>query len=65
MIQLQEKLKIEKTILNKMIEENNGQLNNDFILEQSKKVDNLIVKYQKTKLYCISKIFNEGIRKIR
>lgn len=53
MIQLQENLRKEQAILNKMIEENNGQLNNDFILEQSKKVDKLIVTYHKLKAHCI------------
>lgn len=55
MIQLQESLKKEQAILDKMIEENNGELNNDFILEQSRKVDKLIVTYQKLKAHCILK----------
>ena len=41
------KLNTEKKILNKMIENNNWVLSNDFILEQSRIVDKLILAYKK------------------
>lgn len=54
MVRLEEKLKKEKEKLNRMIERCNGNLTNDLILEQSRKVDSLIVSYQKVKRYCLS-----------
>ncbi|WAG76161.1 hypothetical protein [Clostridium estertheticum] len=51
MIILLEKLNMEKSILNKMIE-NNGDLSNNFILEQSRIVDKLIVAYNMKKMEC-------------
>lgn len=54
MVGLEEKLKMEKKKLDKIIANSDGNLTNDFILEQSRKVDNLIVAYQKIKLRCIS-----------
>lgn len=53
MVRLEEKLRKEKEKLDKMIEKCNGNLTNDFVLEQSRKVDNLIVTYQKLKKRCI------------
>ena len=38
---------MEKKILNKMIENNEGVLSNNFILEQSRIVDKLIIAYKK------------------
>ncbi|MGH4137570.1 hypothetical protein [Clostridium sp.] len=40
---------MEKKILNKMIENNDGVLSNDFILNQSRIVDKLIIDYKKKK----------------
>lgn len=54
MVGLEEKLKMEKKKLDEIIANSDGKLTNDFILEQSRKVDNLIVAYQKVKLRCIS-----------
>lgn len=54
MVGLEEKLKMEKKKLDEIIANSDGNLTNDFILEQSRKVDNLIVAYQKVKLRCIS-----------
>lgn len=45
-------IKKEKDILNKMIEECYGDINNDSILEQSIKVDKYIVEYLRTKRGC-------------
>lgn len=53
MVRLEEKLRKEKEKLDEMIEKCNGNLTNDFVLEQSRKVDNLIVSYQKLKKRCI------------
>lgn len=53
MVRLEEKLRKEKEKLDEMIEKCNGNLKNDFVLEQSRKVDNLIVSYQKLKKRCI------------
>lgn len=47
MIKLMKKLKTEKKRLNNMIENNDGNLNNNFILKQSRKVDKLIIHYNK------------------
>ena len=47
---LLEKLNMEKKILNKMIENNNGDLSNNFILEQSIIVDKLIIAYNMKKM---------------
>jgi len=44
------KLNMEKKILNKMIEKNDGILSNNFILEQSRIVDKLIISYKKKKM---------------
>jgi hypothetical protein len=65
MIRLELELEREKAMLNKLIEENNLGLNNDFILEQSRKVDKIIVKYQKVKLHCIKKNIDKGIKAVR
>lgn len=54
MVGLEEKLKMEKKKLDEIITNSDGNLTNDFILEQSRKVDNLIVAYQKVKQRCIS-----------
>lgn len=64
MIGLEVKLEKEKAILNKLIEENNWGLDNDFILEQSRKVDKIIVKYQKIKRHCIKKNIDKGIKAV-
>jgi hypothetical protein len=45
LITLMRKLNMEKKILNKMIDNNHGFLSNDFILEQSRIVDKLLVAY--------------------
>lgn len=49
----EEKLRREKAILDKMVEINSMELSNDFILKQSRKVDRLVVAYQKIKLHSI------------
>jgi hypothetical protein len=54
MVRLEEKLRKEKEKLDEMVEKCNGNLTNDLVLEQSRKVDNLIVAYQKVKLCCIN-----------
>ena len=45
---------MEKNILNIMIENNDGVLSNNFILEQSKIVDKLIIDYKKRRKLIIS-----------
>lgn len=54
MVRLEEKLEKEKRKLNEMIENYHGDLTNDFVLEQSRRVDSLIVCYQNIKKYCVS-----------
>ncbi|WP_298845078.1 hypothetical protein [Clostridium sp.] len=60
------KLNIEKNILNKMIENNDGILSNNFILEQSRIVDKLILAYRNKKTNCKFKFFSRylGTNKI-
>ena len=53
MIYFRDKLEKEKAILDKMIEISTGELTNDFILRQSRKVDKLVAIYQKSKRYSI------------
>lgn len=47
MIRLIKKLKTEKKKLNRLIGNNDGDLTNNFILKQSRKVDKLIIHYNK------------------
>ena len=53
MMNLKENLIMEYEKLNKMIENNTGNVFNDLILEQSIKVDELILSYTKSKLEII------------
>lgn len=66
MVILLGKLNMEKKILNKMIENNDGVLSNDFILEQSRIVDKLIIAYKKKTNYKFNLIFSHylGTRRI-
>lgn len=50
------KLNMEKMILNKMIENNDGVLSNNFILNQSRIVDKLVIDYNKKKTNYKSKL---------
>lgn len=66
MIRLEYRLKKEKAILDKMIQDNNFQLSSDLIIKQSRKVDKLIVAYQKEHKDCIKKYnFNFKIRLVK
>ena len=58
MIILLEKLNMEKKILNKMIEDNDMVLSKNFILEQSRIVDKLVIAYQIKKMKC-NDVYNE------
>ncbi|MFA9396813.1 MAG: Spo0E family sporulation regulatory protein-aspartic acid phosphatase [Clostridiaceae bacterium] len=52
MVRLEKRIEIEKKRLDGMIKENGSNLLNDLVIEQSKKLDKLIVVYQKIKLKC-------------
>ncbi|MEQ8198843.1 MAG: Spo0E family sporulation regulatory protein-aspartic acid phosphatase, partial [Clostridiaceae bacterium] len=53
-MKLEKKLKREKIRLNRMIEIYGGNLVSEAVLEQSRKVDKLIIAYEKTKNNAIS-----------
>ena len=58
MVILLGKLNMEKQILNKIIEDNDMVLSNNFILEQSRIVDKLIIAYNIKKMEC-NDVYNE------
>lgn len=64
MIRLEYRLKKETAMLDKMIQNNNFQLSSDLIIKQSRKVDKLIVAYQKEHKHCI-KEYNFKIRLVK
>lgn len=66
LLKLYEDLKKEKKKLDEMIANSDGNLTNEYILEQSKNVDKLIVAYQKLKQKRIrSKTGNIKIRSVK
>jgi hypothetical protein len=54
MIKLMENIEKEKRILNCMVDNSDGNLLSELILEQSRKVDKLIVAYQRTTIQRIN-----------
>lgn len=60
-----ERLEKEKEKLDRMIEDHGWQLSSDIILKQSKKVDKLVLAYQKIKQHCIKVYVNSNNRVVR